>query len=217
MRDEAKRADAERDVLRVGDGVSVTRLPSAHFPMARVMGVGTLLDPLEAGRVVRVRLDEGRAFAPSEVLTVDTVVAGVAIVETRNHRYEFRRIAGAPSEVGVLPIHDDGFDVSDPARHGFETQVVSIDAWPEPDEAAFVQGARIDIVKESGVVVKDLGAGILLCDLVSGEPLSMTVGSEVVSTSPVSAIRELGPTRVEVRTGNSRYTLRLKSGATHDG
>lgn len=219
MRDEEGGVARQHDALRVGDGVSVTRLPNANFPMARVMGVGTLLDRLEAGRVVRVRLDAGRALAPSEVLSVDAVLEGVAIVETRNHRYEFRRIDGTPSEVGVLPIHD-GTGGANPERRGFETQVVSIASWPEPDELAFVQGARIDILKETGGVVKELGSGILLGDLALGQPLSMTAGSEVLSTSPISALRELGPSRMEVRTGNSRYTLRLESlqaGEDRDG
>ena len=208
MRDEEITAGSAGGRWLVGDGVSVTRLPGPRFPMARVMGVGTLLDRLESGRVVRVRLDEGRALAPSEVLSIEIVRDDVAIVETRNHRYEFRRIAGAPSDVAVFPIHD-AVDLVEPEDRGFETGVVSIDAWPAPDEPDFVEGARIDVEKEVAGVTKTLGRGILLCDLAAGQPLSMTLGSEVLSTSPVSAVRELGADRMEVRTGNSRYLLRL--------
>lgn len=211
MRDVDEKPERTGADWPIGEGISVTRLPNDRFPMARVMGVGTLLDPLVAGQVVRVRLDEGRALAPSEVVSVDRVGPDVAIVATRNHRYEFRRIAGAPSQVGVFPVHDD-FEPATPDRHGFDTQIVEIECWPEPEEADFVEGARILVVKEKDERIKELGAGILLCDLRKGEPLSMTIGAEVVSTSPVSAIRDVGPTRVEVRTGNSRYTLELTTG-----
>ena len=75
---------------------------------------------------------------------------------------------------------------------------------------------RVRIEREKNGVVKDLGAGILLCDLASGQPLTLAVGAEVLSTSAVTAIRELGTTEVEVRTGRSTYALRLEASEAPD-
>ena len=188
--------------------VSVTRLAGRGKAMARAMGVGVLLDGLDVGRPFRIRLDEGHLLAVSELISIQSLNPQVVRIETRNHDYELRRIAGTPSPQGRLAIHDNANPPSARASHS-DTQVVRVDDWPAAQPSRFEEGARVQVVQSTDGEMRELGSGILLAPLSPGENLSLAIGDGVLGTSEVRGIRHLGKHRIEVVTENSRYGLTL--------
>ena len=190
--------------------VSVSRLAGQGQAMARPMGIGEMLGPIRVGEVVRIRLDEGRALAPTVVIRIESIAPDVIRFDTRNHRYELRRIAASPSAMALLAIHDEAPVDDEPLDA--RTRIIRVDEWPpeEDPKDRFTSGARIRLTRErrdrrdTGM---DLGDAILLTALRPGQVASFSTCEGVIGTSEIREIRHLDKQRIEVLTANSRYCL----------
>ena len=187
-----------------GTVVSVSRLAARGKSMARAIGIGELLDPLEVGRALKIRLDEGRALAPTPVTRIEAPSPDIVRVDTRNNRYEFRRIDAFVSGFGSLALESAE---SDDVHH--HTQLISLEDWPEAEPGRFESGARLSLIQTRDGQARELGSAILLVDLVPGETASFSVGESIVGTSVVREIIQLSKSSIRLVTANSIYELRL--------
>lgn len=180
--------------------------------MARPIGIGELMAPLEVGQVPQIRLDEGHGLRPTPILRIESLAPETLRISTRNSRYELRRIDAALSSLRSLAIGPVGIDAQDDSEeHEYaRTQVVALEDWPEATSDRFESGARIEIVQERNGQVRELGSGILLVDLVPGQTASFSVGEQIVGTSAIRELVQVSKDSIEILTGNSRYRLRLR-------
>ena len=165
MASKAESADARVVRWRSGTVVSVSRLPAPGQVMGRALGIGELLDPLDVGRAVRIRLDEGRALAPTEVTRIESVSRDVIRLDTRNHRYELRRIEASPSTIGVMSIHDAGAPRPNESVGLDATQIVRVEAWGETRPGRFECGARVRVTRTRDGETRVYPPATLLVDL----------------------------------------------------
>ncbi len=213
MASKAESADVRVVRWRSGTVVSVSRLPAPGQVMGRALGIGELLDPVDVGRAVRIRLDAGRALAPTEVTRIESVSRDVIRLDTRNHRYELRRIEASPSTIGVMSIHDAGAPRPNEGVGLDATQVVSVEAWGETRPGRFESGARVRVTRTRDGETRVYPPATLLVDLAPGEEFSFAIEEGVIGTSSVLSLTHRSPSCVEVVTRNSRYELELVSDA----
>lgn len=193
-----------------GTTVSLSRLAGRGQAMAQALGIGELVDPVEVGCGLRVRLSSGRALAVSVVVRVEVVDDGTLRLETANHRYELRRVVGVPSAAGLPSVHDPtGRSVSAGSADPERTTVVTFAPETEARPGVFEEGARVSATRISDGESRELGTSVLLGDLAPGEPLRMSTPEGVIGTSPVTKIARVEDGAVEVSTSNSAYRLAL--------
>ncbi|MFO0690987.1 MAG: hypothetical protein U0900_19980 [Myxococcota bacterium] len=189
-----------------GTTVSVSRLPGPDAPMARAIGIGELTARLEVGSPIALRLDageRGRVLAATAIVRIEAVGPDTLRIETRNHRYELRRVAAIVAGRAMADATHETTARSD------ATRIVAVEDWPEAAPGRFETGARVTLTQERGGERHELGLAILLTDLVPGEPASFSVEGRVVATSPVREVVESGKRTIRIATGNSVYRLEL--------
>ncbi len=190
-----------------GTVVSLSRLAGRGQAMARALGLGALVDGVDVGCTLRVRLDSGRALEVSAIEGIEVVDDATLRIETANHRYEMRRVAGgAPSPEGTPSMFDRSGRSADPEATGVIHYEPELDARP----GVFEEGSRVHVVQLDRDERIDLGSCRLLGGLAPGEPLGIATPGGVVSTSPVAKIRRCDDGSVEVSTANRSYRLTLE-------
>jgi hypothetical protein len=184
--------------------VRVTRIEAGGI--ARPLGIGQLLDPLQIGAVFRVATRSGAALVTSPVVVVGTENADTVTATTEHCTYRLERLAGSPR--GRL-------DLSDLSATGGGTRGIALADAPVPGPGGFASGVRVRATRVGDGAGPDgscrlLGRGKLLAPVSVGASLRFAVdGGISMVTSPVRRLEELSEGRLRVTTTNTTYQLEL--------
>ncbi len=185
------------------------------------LGTGTLVDVLEIGSPIQICLG-AKTLRTTPLAAIVPLDANAIEIRTANHSY--RLVRPSPARAELMATTRGRLEQlrargrRDPSARRLQTGLTGTGNVATPRQAgsgAFCSGApvRVTRVRTDDAILEacgSLGAGRLLDDLRIGAcaRFSLDDGS-TLATSPVRSLQRMGPTRVQVATGNSIYRFDL--------
>ena len=195
--------------------VRVQRIEGEH---REDLGVGTLVDLLEAGKSFRLSTGSGGLVATSALRGVAVVAPDVVEARTENSVYRLQKV-----QTDVVPSRKNAEAVTQrlamirkrraqlgATSHG-ATGTVAVATPPKLGAGPFASGMRVRVTKiRAADPMTDtkgpLGDATLLDDLEVGAPARFALDGEgAVVTSDIRSMERLGPNAVQVATRNTSY------------
>ncbi len=209
----------------------VRALGSEDSPSEQPEG-GILVDPLVAGRPIRLEIARGRFFVTSairglerlgrdavQVVTANSVYrverAGVAApgrskgrslkrLRLRALRRLARRVSSEHPRLIQAPVSPESTQLLGPVEEGTRYVAVLSESGDAGDP--FAPGTRVRIARTRRNRRKDLGFGYVLDPIEIGQPVRCsTDDGRVFATTAVGAVLEAGPRAIDFETANTVY------------